>query len=270
MPDVAEAIQAGKLLAKVQTPLAGDGTPFILSSDTDKVFDLESLLPAPTRKKGTVSLHDLTSFTRFVNEHKTDTTRIFVSVSDIGAEFHTVFDFHGKANPQWCDFRAAYTARATPEWLKWTQNNKKLFSQAEFALFLEDLQNHFRDPTGAMLMELVLTLEGHKNCFIQSGQRLQNGQHRITYREEIELKGTVVGSIDIPQVLTLGIPIFDRKQPWESKARLRYRIEASKIQFFYEIIDLHLIIQGAVDDMITIVGAQTKITPFLGGVPPKG
>lgn len=269
MPDQSEtltAIQAGQQLAKVITDHGG--TPFVFTVGDSHLSSLEHLMPQPARKIGDVALDDLPSLIRFVNEHKTDGTAIFANVSPSGqVVFTAVIDYHSKSTPGWQKFKATYALQTTKEWQKWIGGGGRFHSQPEFALLLEDLQDYFKVPTGAELLELVLTLEGKKNARIESGIRLQNGQQRITYHEDIELKGSVgsqKGTIDVPQILKVTVPLFDYNTVWQSEARLRYKIDSGKLWFAYEIIQPHLIIRKAVDDMVKVIAAETKLTPFLG------
>lgn len=267
MSDTLEAIQAGQLLGKPQKDHGG--IPFVLTPKESNISSLEHLMPAPARKRGLVSFSDLSSFARFVKEHKTGSTHVFASVTTKGAAFVAVMDYHGKADPGWGDFKAQYTCQPTPEWQKWSRCAGESMPQTEFAVFLEDLAEYFRVPTGADIMELVLTLEGKKNVRIESGVRLQNGQQRINYQEDIDLKGgsgTQKGTIDIPQTIEVAIPLFDYAVAWKTSARLRYKIENARVHFAYEIINPHLIIKQAAEDMIKTITAETQLTPFLGSI----
>ena len=49
-----------------------------------------------------------------------------------------------------------------------------------------------------------------------------------------------------------------------SQARLRYKIEGGKILFRYEIIDGHLVLRKAAEDLISIIQSTTKIEPYVG------
>ena len=56
-------------------------TPVLLAPQGFSALNLEKMLPAPTRKRGTVVLNDAESFISVVNDQKTSATRMFSTVN---------------------------------------------------------------------------------------------------------------------------------------------------------------------------------------------
>lgn len=273
LSNVAAAVQAGRELALVQRVLPdGTSAPVMLVPQAHRVevlnFDaVEKWLPRPVRKRGTFAFGAVDSFVRYFNEHKSEDSRIFAAVTDAGASFKGVLDFHGK-EASFNEHVAVHVLAATHEWAAFMGNNKKSMSQAEFAQFLEENADWFTVPTGAALLELIQTLEGKSNVSFNQAVKLQNGALRLNYSEEVELKGasgtgSEAGSMTIPSVLEVGIAPFQGVARYAMRARLRYRIESRKISFWYEAVDAHLVVRTVCAEVLKVMEEKTKVQPFL-------
>lgn len=225
---------------------------------------VEDWLPKPLRKTGDFVFADTDSFVRYFNEHKNEESRIFAEVSDTGGNFRGVLNFHGKEssfNDHVCSFRL----RATHEWGTWCDHANKHMGQQAFATFLEENSDMFTVPTGAALLELITTLDGKANVLVNSAIKLQTGAIKLAYTEEIELKGgsgSQAGELIVPAVLEAGIAPFEGTTRYKMTARLRYRIESRKIEFWYQPVDLHLVVRHVIADILKVVEKQTGVVPF--------
>jgi uncharacterized protein YfdQ (DUF2303 family) len=231
---------------------------------------IEQYLPAPRRVRANVLLNHLDSFIEYVNLFKQPQSRVFTT-SD--GSMSAIIDYHipsaspGLATPAWGSHRASYSPVQTAEWQRWLQSNKKRMDQTSFAEFLEENQDLIVEPKGADLLEMIQTLEGKNHIDCNSLIRLSNGQTRLEYIEQVTLKGqvnNVPGAVEFPSMLVAGIIPFDGGAAYKVRCRLRYRIENRKLAFWYEIIDPHLIIKSAVDDLIKLVQEKTGINPLFG------
>lgn len=271
MENIEAAIEAGKQINS-QHSLVVDGktVPAFVGSDNSSVYipkmdDAEKWLAAPVRKRGRFNFADVESFTRYFNEHKTDESRIFAAVTDIGCSFEAELDFHGQL-ASFREHRCYAALRPTHELVVWNANNRKAMTQPEFAAFLEENAEMFFSPTGAALLELVGTLEGTSNVNVTSGVKLQNQTIKITYNEEVELKGGITGTqsgnMEIPATITAKFSPFEGTGQYEFPARLRYKIADRKLSFWYQASNMHLVVRSIALDMLNIIEKQTGVTPF--------
>lgn len=230
---------------------------------------VERFRDTPLRIKANVKLADADSFIRYVADFKNDDTRIFSTVppNNGAPTFLAIVDYHTGDHPDWCEHRATYACVFTEEWTRWTGNNKARLSQAEFATLLEENASLVVAPPGAELLELVTTLEGKNNITCNSLIRLSNGRAKLEYQEEVELKGTVsstTGQIEFPTSLIVAIAPFDGGPSYKITCRLRYRIENRRLVFWFECVDLHLIIKECVSDTIERIHEKLGIQPLYG------
>lgn len=264
------ALDAGKLLTAAQRiGYDGKNAPVVIGPDgtaTTVPFDLvEKWLEFPVRKRGTFKFGDSASFIAYFNEHKNGASRIFAAITDAGATFKGILNFHDE-EPDWSDHVCEHALAPTREWALWTGTDRRRMSQAEFATFLEDNSDLFTEPAGADLLELIQNLEGHANVSINQAVKLNNGAIKLTCTEEVTLKGQSVNqetTIEVPQILNVSIVPFVGQEPAALQARLRYRIADRKITFWYETINPHKVVRELCVEILDRIGEKTKCTPFI-------
>ena len=271
MENTEAALEAGRLLNCFrQISFDGKTAPAIVGPEGTQLTipcfkEVEAWFDHPTRKRGTFSFADVDSFVRYFNEHKEPDSRIFAKIEDSGASFSATLDFHGEG-PSFNQHVCATSLRSTHEFTVWCASNRKVMTQAQFAQFLEDNAEMFRDPAGADLLELIQTLEGKSNASISSAIKLQNRAIKFTYNEDVELKGgisgTQAGDMTLPGVITAAFSPFDGTGVYEFKARLRYKIAERKLSFWYEAINLHLVVRAIASDVLLLIEKQTGVQPF--------
>ncbi len=268
--DAQVTLNAGTALAGPQyvTP-NGKDIPLIVVPEGYKIASpdpgaLKAYLKQPLRKVGEFRFTDVDSFIRYFNEQKDDQSRIFASITDATIKFSAILNFHGDA-PSWNDHYCFVNLLATREFTIWTAANKKEMTQCEFAQFLEENTDLFREPSGLSLLELVQSLEGKSHVDITQAIKMQTGALRLNFTETVELKGgtsTAEGSLDIPTKLKVGIAPFIGVSAYEMTARLRYRVSNRKITFWYETVDSHLVVRAVAADLVKVITTQTGLVPF--------
>lgn len=265
------ALDAGRAIGTIQfVGAATNVAPVVIvpqgyKSEILSAAAVEKWLPKPFRKTGDFEFADADSFIRYFLEHRDANSRIFAEISDSGGTFKGILNFHG-SDPSFNDHVCSFGLEMTTEWARWCEFNKKNMSQVEFATFLEENAELFSDPKGADLLELIRNLEGHANISVNSAVKLQTGAIKLAYDEDVVLKGSAVtqaGSMDLPQILTVGIAPFQGVNPFSIKARLRYSISNRKISFRYETIDAHLIIRAVCQQVVDLIKEKTSLVPFL-------
>ena len=234
---------------------AAGATPYIIIKESEQVHDLEQLLPNPVRKRDTVDLERADSFIRYVNAHKIpDTSAIYQSSNSKGeTSFKAIIDDHetgDKGQANWQQHKVLFTPKLSREWRIWNEVNERDVSQEQFALFIERNMPDIADPAGSTLLEIVRTLESKKNVNFKSGIRLDNGDFSIQYEETSTAKAGEKGTLDIPQIITLSIPVYEGGAPYAIKARFRYRINDGRLRMWYELMRIQYIRDHA-DNLIS-------------------
>lgn len=259
MEEVKSASELGAALAVPR--IVGD-TPFIVIPDEYEVHDLEKMLAAPTRKRGRIEYRDVDSFCRAIAEQATEATRLYGNQA--APSFAAVFNDHG-ASPGWRDHIANYACPLSVEWKTWTGANKRQMNQEAFAQFIEDNAPDCITPDSATMIEISRSLEAKKKVNFASGVRLSNGQNVLTYEEEIS--GTAgKGTLQVPEVFTVGISALEGGPKYAVKARLRYRIaDKGALTMWYDLERPHKVLEDAVREVCAFIETTTGRKVFNGG-----
>lgn len=245
------------------------GTPLLVLPQGYKVESLKAHLP-PQRVEQHPQFVDAPSFCAYVSRFKSKATALFAAVTDAGCSVLAVLDYHpGADTPAWTKHRATLTLAQTKEWKTWTGANAQRMGQTAFALFLEDNARLFESPSGAELLELVLTLEGKSTARYNSAVRLKSGAVKFNFEEDVELRGNaseVNGSMELPGTLLARIAPFEYMAPVTVEARLRHRIENRTLSFWYETLTPHLIVRAAAKAALDNVESETGVPVWIGAL----
>jgi uncharacterized protein YfdQ (DUF2303 family) len=264
-PATTEAAQVAALAVASAEVRTIDGKPFITLPEGCSVHDLEEHLLAPQRKSGTVHLRDAASFIAVVNAHKGAGSTLYRTVQP--PRFEAVFNDHvpnGSA-AGWGDHVAVYACPLSPEWAAWTGMNKRQLSQADFAQFIEDNLPDVVDPAAAAMLEISRTLQAKKKVAFASGVRLSNGETQFTYDEKVEGTAGGRGQFQVPEVFTIGVPVFEGGPRYAVKARLRYRIsDQGALALWFDLERPHKIIEDAVAELNKAIEAGTSMLSLNG------
>lgn len=238
-----------------------DKTPYVVVPDNFHVENLSSMQDAPPRLRGHTTLRDEESFIAFVNLHKTDNTDLYYSIES--PAFLAVFNAPRAGAPAWGDHKAGYQCPVSPQWQQWQANDGKRMGQEDFALFVERNLPDIVDPVAADLLEIVTTLQAKKKVNFVSGLRLSNGANEFTYEEQID-GSAAKGKLQIPEEITLGIPVFVNGAPYAVQAKFRYRITEGKLAMWYELVRPHVIVEDAVKELRQRIETATGLVGLNG------
>lgn len=215
------------------------GTAHLVIPDGFRHIDLTATIEkagdAPRRKTGTVQLGDLSSFNIYVADQG-EPHRVYIYADPESRTLTAVLNEHanGEETAGWRDLRAVYRAELSREFATWLGKDRKPMEQEEFAVFLEDNIADIVEPSGETLMAVALTLQAKTEVAFNSHRRLDNGQIQLTYSENIEARAGA-GSIEIPREFTIGLRLFKNGDAYKVRARLKYRLLAQKVKFWYEL-----------------------------------
>lgn len=266
-----ETIKHIQALTAVFKDLPTNAEGVVILPHNMKAEDISRFIP-PSHIKRNVLLVDVTSFADYVNQFKTGASVIFAEITDAGAKFTAVLDYHGPA-PSLAAARCAHVAvfepQLTKEWKDWLARDNKNMPQEKFAEWLEDTQKLIIAPPGAQLLELVQNLHGAANVKFKSTMRLKDGSRKIEYDRDVTVRGTPqvnAEAMELPGEIAAGISIFEGLTPYEVRARLKTDIADHRLVLRYETIDAHLMVRAELKTMLSEIRERTQLLPFLGRV----
>ncbi|WP_341674987.1 DUF2303 family protein [Niveibacterium sp. SC-1] len=251
-------------------------TPIALLPQGWELTAKPELLPKPTRKSGTVSLHEVESFIHVVKAQGSLTnTNVYLDVDYAKSKFvaTAVFNDHSAyADAGHRDHRAVFSPRFSEEWLRWTKSDKQQMSQAVFASFLEANQRDIQSPpnsglpTGSDVLTFATQLQETRKVKYGSGINLQNGLVQIEFTEENDT-GTK-GKLDLFRKFAIGVRPFFNGTAYSVQAFLRYRIDrnSGEIVFWFELDRPDVTLEDAAKAIVQQIREQAGV-PVLFGLP---
>lgn len=218
----------------------------------------------PDRIKADVKLADSGSFTRYVAAFADDRTRIFANPQQ--QSFLAVIDYHGvgdERKPEFLSHKANLQLAKDDRWNIWMSKNEKVFTQSEFAEFIEDNLSDIATPEPAFMLEVSRDLNAKVDVNFGSSVRLQNGQVKLQYQEEVKA-GVGAGNVEVPESFTIRIPVFYGTDPVSITARLRFRIVSGKLTFHYKLYRPVETLNDAFNRVVASIGETLKTDVLLG------
>lgn len=265
--DTAALMAAGAALGEAKTHNTPDARPYAVVPDGYAIQTLPTAR-TPERPRALVRLRDAASFIKYWADHHERNSRIFATLDP--ARFLAVFDEFLTNDPaetediddqaNWREFRAIFEPPASREWKLWTGADRKAMGQLAFAEFLQDNLPDVTEPDGAALLEMALNFEAAQSGTFVATQRLQNGSHNLQWRSDNNASGTV----QLPEHITLSIPVFENEQPSQLTARLRYRVKEGALSLWYELVRPHKVLESAFRATWDRIAQETGAVLLLG------
>lgn len=231
----------------------------------------EGLLDHPLRKKATVKLADADSFIDYIARHGDPHDCTIWCEADYKAGkvgFIGILNDHGADAdaPAWRDHRAKFTPEFSEEWVRWTGKNKGLFTQGDFATFIEDnlkdIASVDGSPSGAQMLDMALTFEANQDMRFKSAIRLQSGGVSMSFTQDDDVQ--TVQKMQVFDRFTLGFAVFWNSDAYQVDARLRYRVREGKLTFWYELIRSDKVLESATKTLIEHIRQKTAVPFFFG------
>lgn len=234
--------------------------------------DDEKLSMTPRRKRAKVRAHDAESFVDYLARHGSSTHTTVWCQADYAAgkvEFTAIVNDHGEEeDPRWRDHTASFQPIFSQEWKAWTVMNKKTFSQAEFAAFIEeyikDIASAEGLPTGSQMLEMALAFEANQDMRFKSAIRLQNGGVQMSFVQDDD--GQTLAKMQMFDRFAIGLPVFWNGDAYRIDARLRYRVREGKVTFWFELVRPDKVLEAATKTLIDQIRNLSEL-PFFFGEP---
>jgi uncharacterized protein YfdQ (DUF2303 family) len=224
-----------------------DGHNFIVVPNDHQVEDLEKFASSPKRVEKVLECLTTESLIAYVTRFGEEPTSLFAD--ETRNRITAIIDYHiNQGTPDWCKHKAYYSAELSKEWEAWERFNNSYLGQEEFAEFLEDRIADIVEPTGAELLSIASQFRLIRKATFGSAKRSSTGEFQFEYKEENES-----GTIEVPEVIKLGIAPFKNGQSYEVEARLRYRLREGILKFSYKLIDPERVVEDAFQNLVNQV-----------------
>lgn len=243
----------------------------------------------PRRRKGVATLLSIESLIEHVNRFKDGDTLIFADDDRTSPSITAVLDYHraGQAAPRFGDHRSAFRFPLSDEWKAWGESNAVPMTMVDFAAFLEnriidvlylipgedslseDLQRLVDTLGGAdsiatpnKLMELARGLQVNENAVVQEAVNLASGEGVVRFQtEHTDATGA---PLKVPSLFLIAIPVFRNGPLYRLAARLRYRKNAGRLTFWYELWRTDRTFDHAFAESVERVHVETDVDVLLG------
>ena len=218
----------------------------------------------PTRKTGTTTVRDATSFLAYYGKHADGDSEVYADAERLTVT--AVLDANTATDARWEGHRLSLQLRTTEAWKQWMQNDGKLMAQEQFAEFLEDHLPELLEPAAAEMLEIAQSIQGVAKAEFQSGTRLASGERKLAYVETVNAKAGQRGELVIPETFTIGLIPFEGSQGYKLTARLRYRINGGPLQLGYKLERPTDTLRTAYGDVVNTIDGDIE-APILNGTP---
>ena len=242
----------------------------------------------PLRRAGTATMLSLDSLIDHVNRFKDADTVVFADDNRSAPSMTAVLDYHragASGDPRFGKHRSLYAFPLSDEWKAWSKANAEVMSMADFAAFLEEriIDVLFVEPgedlpedvqrmldalgSGAVaspnkLMELARGLQINESAVVQEAVNLQSGEATIRFQaEHTDQNGA---PLKVPSIFLIGIPVFNNGPLYRLAARLRYRKNAGKIVFWYDLWRTDRTFDHAFAEAVQRVKIETELPVLIG------
>lgn len=258
-----------------------------------KGMEIKSLKPLldeyrekPERRSGTIKVDRLESFVELANRFKNGDSVLFaravIKENSIDAHLQAVLDYH----PATADVTEAENAKhrvrfdfpTSKDFDFWMEQNGKVMSQADFAIFLEErvidmaspqqedidriqgLRPKFAEPLE--MLELSRNLELYSTGSLVSKNKLSSGETELKFKSEhIDASGKPV---TLPDFFVVRLPIFEGGNVERVLVRLRYRLGQGSVVWFYDLYRIDNVLQKAFELDCETAESNTELPLYFG------
>lgn len=183
----------------------------------------------PRRKTGTVVVHDVAAFTEYYKKHSDTDTEVYTEL-DAGTVLAVLNAHQGNADaPRWEDHRLLLQLTPTLPWKRWTDQDRQMLLQIQFADFIEEnLVDIANEPVpAAAMLQVATTFQTNTKGAYTSRINPSSGARTLLFDEETTATsgGNGKQTIGVPEKFAVLLAPFDDVDLYKMEARLRYRIE---------------------------------------------
>lgn len=217
-----------------------------------------------TRKSGTTTVRDAASFLTYYAKHHDDATEVYSDVERLTVT--AVLDAHQADTARFGGHRLTLGLRRTKAWSDWLELDGKLVDQDCFANFLEDQLPYLESPDAATMLEIAQSIKATTKAEFQSSSRLQSGERKFVFTEDVKASAGGKGDLAIPETFTIAVPPFEGADAYRMTARFKYRLDRGQLALGYKLEQPEERAKAAFADVLTAIGEGVD-TPILNGTP---
>ena len=248
---------------------------------------LDQYLENPERRTGTAQFFELESFIAHVNRFKDEDSVIFADNDVTSPKMTAIIDYHKKGfdgQPRYGMHKSTYTFPLSGEWEAWLANDGAKFTQAEFALFLEeritdilapgdnDLANEKLEQIKVMLggtfagpstlRALSIELKVNEESKVTQRSNLNTGESTLLYQNEH--KDDQGQPVKVPNMFLIGVPVFMGGDVYSIIVLLRYRLQQGNVTWTYNLYRVRNVFEDAFKGICEQVKQGTELPLYVG------
>lgn len=267
--------------------ISTDGSLFPLPAD---FFD--NARDHPRFRRGVAAMTSLDSLIDHVNRFGDADSAVFADDSKTAPKLIAVLDYHrGDADGDHGAYRhgkhrTTFAFPLSEEWKAWQKTNSVVMTMGQFALFLEDRIGdiaiagddfpedvaRFVNVNGgadsiadyATLVELSRGLKVYESANVEEATNLASGEGHIRFSVEHETRTKTGGTLKVPTMFFIAIPVFAKGPYYRIGARLRYRKTAEGVKFWYDLYRADRSFDHAFEEAVERVRDDTPAAIFFG------
>lgn len=228
--------------AALQKPIKIESSTYILAPKDFELKNITSELESQDAIEQHMQLHNIDCFCSYVNKYRQ--TNTMVVINNQSKKIRASIDYHGAENKELCLHSAEFLPELSKDWLTWINNNKKKFSQYDFALFIEDQVESISEPSGAEMLEIATHFKVIRKAHFSKGVNLNSGEIQFSFSNENQQ-----GTISVPSEFKVALPVFEYGEYYELTARLRYRLSDDCLVLWYELRRPDLALDKAIESI---------------------
>lgn len=246
----------------------------------------------PRYRRGAAAMTSVDSFIAHVVRFGDEDSAVFADDRRDAPKLTAVLDYH-RADKDGTHgayrhgkHRTTFAFPLSDEWKAWTKANSSVMSMGQFALFLEDRIGdiaiagddfpedvlRFVNVNGgvdsiadyATLVELSRGLKVYEQANVEEATNLSSGEGHIRFSVEHETRGRTGGTVKVPTMFFIAIPIFKKGPFYRIGARLRYRKTPEGVKFWFDLYREDRSFDHAFAEAVERVDAETPATVFYG------
>ncbi len=262
---IRQQTRSEKAMQVITVPRNNSEASLMLVPEGFTLQPLDTFLPTmPARKVEKVSLTSVASFIAYLQEHKTENTRIFAELSKDPYTFRAVIDYHGAAGKaaDWCQHLCVLTLAHSDQFNIWRNSSNKFMEQAAFAEFLKDNRMDIAFPDSSSLATLVMRLDVNVERTVR-GKVAQNDGVLISFEERVNATDGGGGVVKVPDRLELAVPMFRGGEETKIEADFKLRIsDRGAISFGVRLLALDSAVRQAVQSLSGYITTSTGIPVY--------
>lgn len=254
------------IVAAASLAKGSDAHPFALVPAGYSIRSTERLLGDPIRSRRVTDLRTVASFLTFFKEFVSADARFpgyYQSSLINGLRLDVVL------NPNsWADSRVSLLLGISHQLRRWLAiESGGSHRQKAFASFIEENLADIVEPQGAKLLEICRAFRATQTVRFSSSVDLANGDVGLEYITETKA-GTVDSKsrLQVPETITLGLPIYEGEERIKIKAKLLYSIDDGQLRLGIKFPQLDDALEAMTENIIQRIGKTLPKVPLMNGV----